>query len=162
MGTAAINKSGEVRGFPPRGRTRSAGPALAVTIFEIAVAALWSHGSVSRDDVANARAVARVIGAAPSQGGVFGVIANGPPPFSELGFERLDPASAVRAYALAEWLCSTPPGSPRREGFVTALRTRLSIDDATSQRLRTLAKTFPPVPDQPNEALVSYLVAVEA
>lgn len=123
----------------PIARVRSAA---AEIFFDVAVAVLWSDGPLEPTEVKRARGMANALAVIPARGGVFGAIADGALPFSELGFDALEPLERIQLYALARWLIAGNAMGPRRKAFMDGLRARLGLSDAEALRWSATASLY--------------------
>lgn len=118
----------------PVARERPVRAEAAEVFLDIAIAVLWSDGPLEAAEVQRARAMANALAVSPPRGGVFGAIADGGLPFSELQFDVFDPVESRQIYALAHWLCTRATHGPLRKAFLDALRIRLGLGEAESAR----------------------------
>lgn len=118
-------------------------PSAAEAVFEIAVAAMWSDGDLSTQEVARGRVVARVLSVKPSRGGsAFAAIAAGALRFDEIAFSALDEADAKLAFATAQWVTSSETDLlERRQRFLRGLQLRLRVSDDEAAALQDVALT---------------------
>lgn len=151
----------EARGQASRlGRPRLT-PRVAQTLFEIAVATMWSDGELTTAEVERGRATARVMRLNPRGAGAFGAIAAGALPFTEIDFDVLDPSLRDVAFATAVWIDeASEDASQRRTGFLRVLATRLDIGDDAVDELREAVRAVDRDNDAPEAAFAALLLAL--
>jgi hypothetical protein len=136
-------------------------PQAASTLFEIAVATMWSDGELITSEVERGRATARVMRLQPRGGGAFGAIAAGALPFTEIDFDALTPTLGDLAYATAAWIAeANSQPSERRTGFLRALAARLGLADGVVDQLREAARAVDRDNDAPEAAFASLRLAL--
>lgn len=129
-------------------------PSAAEAVFEIVVAAMWSDGDLSTEEVARGRVVARVFSVKPSRGGsAFAAIAAGALRFDEIAFSALDEREAKLAFAAAQWVTSAESDlQERRQRFLRGLQLRLRVSDDEAAALQDVALTADAAHSEPIKA----------
>lgn len=144
-----------------RSRSSRLSPRAAHTVFEIAVATMWSDGELTTAEVERGRATARVMRLNPRGAGAFGAIAAGALPFTEIDFDALDPSLRDVAFATALWIAEAGgDASERRTGFLRVLAARLEIADEAVDELREAMRAVDRDNDAPEATFAALLLAL--
>jgi hypothetical protein len=128
----------------------------------VIVATMWTVGELIASEVERSRAAVVTMRLLPRRGGsVFGAIAAGALPFTDLEFERLTPVEGRLAYAAAQWVAAASVPSERRTQFLRGLKLRLRLSDRDAAQLSELARSVDAGSESPREAFAHLVARVD-